>query len=196
MKNKSILLTLLVWSVVAVFFVISRIGNNPIDSTTKTVQAAEINPVITKPINKELKPAANPVNPQIVPDRIAYLMVLRLLSSYKDEMERKRLRSYVKQVLGITDDNEIEAVFQLASDFKQRVLPVDNQINSIKDRYHPTHPPFSNDDRKKLDKLKKDKDKIVDDLIRDLPNRLTPNAKDKLHRNIQEKVKGKIKMQD
>jgi hypothetical protein len=195
MKIKSILFVflMLVALVTASKFII-----NSVDVTAKTVETSKVNQSVTTPTNHETQFAAvnSGQNSELIPDRIAYLMVFRLLSSYKNEAERNRLRGYVQQNLGITDNNEIEAVFRLADDFKQRTIPLDNQINAIKDRYHPTHSPFNNDDRKKLEKLKKDKEKIVDDLIRDLPNRLSANGKDKLHRNIQEKVKQKIKMQD
>lgn len=198
MKIKSILLTLLVWSVIATFFVISRNVNGTVDATSKTFQTIDTDQIIPKSaINKlQAATATNPTNPELIPDRIAYMMVFRLLSSHRNESDRKRLRPYIKQILGITNNNDIEEVFRLADDFKRLTLPIDSQINSIKERYHPAHSPFNNDDRQELNKLKKDKEKIVDDLMDDIPRRLTANGKNKLHRNIQERVKQKIKVKD
>lgn len=197
MKVKSILAILFLLLVV-VLLVTSTIVSSPVDAVSKTVKAADSNRPEAKSADNASQPAtvSGENNPQLIPDSIAYMMVFRLLSSHENEMERKRLRGFVRQNLGITDDKEIEAVFRLADDFKRRVSPVDNQINSIKDRYHPSHLPFSNDDRKELKKLKKNKEKIVDDLIANIPRRLSANSKDKLHRNIQERIKKKIKSQD
>ncbi len=197
MKVKFILLVFLLLSVVVVLAT-SKILNSPVDVSAKTVETAETNHTDTEPSNNLSKftSVRSEQNSELIPDRVAYMMVFRLLSSHKNDAERKRLRGYVQQNLGITDENEIEAVFQLADDFKQRTLPVDNQINSIKERYHPTHSAFSNDDRKKLEKLKKDKEKIVDDLVTDIPRRLSENGKLKLHQNLQEHVKQKIKIRD
>ncbi len=191
-------------SILFVFLILVALGAsgkliiNSIDATTEVVKASEVNQSILKSANPETQFATTTggQNPELIPDRVAYMLVFRLLSSHKNDAERKRLRGYVQQNLGITDNNEIEAVFELANDFKQRTLPIDNQINSIKERYHPTHSSFNNDDRKKLEKLKKDKDKIVDDLVADIPRRLNQNSKDKLNRNLQERVKQKIKIRD
>lgn len=197
MKVKFILLVFFLLAVVTLL-VTSKIVNSHIDVAAKTVEFDETSGATTQSANNEpqFAPVSVAQNPELIPDRVAYSMIFRLLSSHKNDAEHKRLRGYVRQNLGITDDNEIEEVFRLAGDFKQRTIPVDNQINSIKDRYHPTHSAFSNDDRKKLEKLKKDKEKIVDDLVADIPRRLSANGKDKLYRNLQERVKQKIKIRD
>lgn len=197
MKVMLILLVLFLLAVAA-FLTASEISNSSVDAVAKTIESDKTNRALKQSANNEpqFAPVSVENNPQLIPDRVAYLLVFRLLSSHKNDTERKRLRGYVRQNLGITDDNEIEAVFRLADDFKQRTIPIDNQINSIKEHYHPSHSSFSNDDRKKLDKLKKDKEKIVNDLVADLPRRLNQNSKDKLHRNLQERVKQKIKIRD
>lgn len=194
MKVKFILLALFILLVVVVLAT-SKILNSPVDAIAKTVETNRAT-MQSATSESQFVPVNVENNSQLIPDEVAYSMVFRLLGSHKNDAERKRLRGYVRQNLGITDDDEVEAVFRLADDFKQRTLPVDNQINSIKDRYHPTHSPFSNDDRRKLEKLKKDKKKIVDDLIADIPRRLSENGKEKLHRNLQDRVKQKIKIRD
>jgi len=195
MKVKSILFTFLILVAVVVA---GKLAISSVDATTKTIKAGEVNQSAITPANHEtqLSAVSGENNPELIPDRIAYTMIFRLLSSHKNDAERKRLRGYVQQNLGITDNNEIEAVFRLADDHKQRTLPIDSQINSIKDRYHPSHSPYSNDDRKQIEKLMKDKEKIVNDLISDIPRRLSANGKDKLHRSIQERVKQKIKIKN
>lgn len=120
-------------------------------------------------------------------------MVFRLLSSHKNEVERKRLRGYIKQNLGITSEDEIESLFDLANDFKQQSKVIDNNIISIKNRNHPTHS-YNQNDLIQLEKLKKDKEKIIGKLIKEIPRRLTVNGRNKLNQNLQERVKSKIKV--
>ena len=155
MKIKSILFVFLM---LAALVTASKFIINSVDVTAKTVETSKVNQSVTTPTNHETQFATvnSGQNSELIPDRIAYLMVFRLLSSYKNEAERNRLRGYVQQNLGITDNNEIEAVFRLADDFKQRTTPLDNQINAIKDRYHPTHSPFNNDEQNRLENLEKD----------------------------------------
>ncbi len=195
MKVKSILFTFLI---LVALVVAGKLIINSVDATTKIIKAGEVNESFITPANHETQSATaiRENNPELISDRVAYTMVFRLLSSHKNDAERKRLRGYVQQNLGITDNNEIEVIFRLANDFKQRTIPVDDQVKLIKERYHPSHSSYSNDDQKQLEKLKKEKEKIVNDLIADIPRRLSADAKDKLHRSIQERVKQKIKIQN
>lgn len=198
MKVKSISSVLLLL-VAVVLAATSTTLNSPVSAVSKMAKTAETNHAAEAKSPDgaaEATPVGGENNPLLIPDNVAYMIVFRLLSSHKNEPERRRLHGYVRQNLGITDDKEIEAVFRLADDFKRRVIPVDDQINSIKERYHPSHMPFSRDDRKELEKLKKNKEKIVGELLADIPRRLSANGKDKLHKNIQERVKKKIKPQD
>ena len=124
-------------------------------------------------------------------------MVLRLISSHGDNPKQiKRLRAYIRQNLGITDQNDILAVFRLASDFKQRINPFDIQVTAIKDRYHATgHPAYTQADQQRINKLKLDKERVVNTLIDDIPRRMSANGKDRLNQSVQERVKSKIKIQ-
>jgi hypothetical protein len=143
----------------------------------------------------ELNFGAN--NPQLISDRVAYTMVLRLLSSHgNNPVKIKRLRGYIEQNLGITDLRDVLAVFRLASDFKQRNEPLDNQVNAIKERYHALgHPAMSQTDQQRIDRLKQDKERVIDDLIVDIPRRMSANGNNRLNQSIQERVKSKIRIQ-
>lgn len=143
-----------------------------------------------------LKPFNDERNAWLISDKVAYTMVFWLLSSYSNDTERKRLTGYIRQNLDIKDNADIEAVFKLAADYKQPISPIDNQITTLKDRYHTIgHPPFSNKDIKQLEKLRKDKEKIIDDLITDIPRHLSRSGKDELNQSIQLRVKPKIKLE-
>lgn len=136
-------------------------------------------------------------NPLLISDRVAYTMVFRLLSSHKnDPTQIKRLRAYIRQNLGITQESDITAVFSLASNFKQRISPLDNQITAIKDRYHVLgHPPYSQADLQRFATLKQNKERVVDSLITDIPRRMSTEGRNKLNQRIQDHVKARIKIQ-
>lgn len=195
MKIKSILFVLLT---LLIFVVAIKLVNSSVDATTEGIKAEEVNHSDAKPEGKEtqLITVSGENNPALISDRVAYTMVFRLLSSHKNLAELTRLRGFVKQNLGITDNNEIEALFRLADDFKQRTMPIDSQISFIKQRYHPNHLLLSNDDQQQLNKLKKDKEKIVDDLAAEMPRRMGQNGNNKFYHGIQEHVKQKIRIQN
>lgn len=173
-----------------------KLVNSSVSATVEPAESNVINPSVTEIPNRKTSPDAvnNETDPASVPDAIAYTMVFRLISSHKTEAEFKRLRGYVQQNLGITDNREIDAVFRLADDFKRRTDPIDDEISFITERYHPNHSPYAHEDQKRLDKLKKDKEKIIYDLAAEMPFRLGETGKNKFHKNVQERVKKKIKI--
>lgn len=218
MKTKSILFVVFLLVLVA-FAVTSKVVNNSVEAiseleSVKTVKDERS----TKPLFQTTCPTSKfgstlfnsksssilasesnfvSSDPQLISDRVAYTMVLRLLSSHENDPAKiKRLRGYVEQNLGITNPSDILAVFRLASDFKQRNSPLDNQVNSIKKSYHTLgHPTISQADQQRLDRLKQDKEIVIDDLIADIPRRMSANGKNRLNQSIQARVKSKIRMQ-
>lgn len=217
MKTKSILLVVFLLVLVA-FAVTSKVVSNSAEAISESVKTVKDERPITQlfqttclssQFSTTLFNVKNPSvdshrnrifdsnNPQIISDRVAYTMVLRLLSSHgNDSAKIKRLRGYIEQNLGINDPSDILAVFRLAVDFKQRNKPLDNQVNTIKERYHTLgHPMISQADQQRLDRLKQDKEKVIDDLIADIPRRMSANGKNRLNQNVQERVKSKVRMQ-
>lgn len=216
MKTKSILFVVFLLTLVA-FFGVSKVVNNSVEAISEPVETVKnerpITPLFqtscpTGKFSPTLFNLKNPQiltsesnfgssNPQLISDRIAYTMILRLLSSHgNDPTKIKRLRGYVQQNLGINEPSDVLAVFRLAVDFKQRNSPLDNQVNSIKESYHALgHPTISQTDQQRLDRLKQDKERVVDDLIADIPRRMSVNGKNRLNQSIQERVKSKIRMQ-
>ncbi len=130
-----------------------------------------------------------------ISDSIAYDMVFRLLSSHKnDPAKLKQLRAYVRQNLRITSKTDILAVFGLASEFKTRIRQPDEEIMSIKTRYHAIgHPPYSQLDLQRLATLKEAKTSVVARLIAEIPIRMSADGQARLNERIQEHVKAKIK---
>lgn len=208
MKIKSILFGFFLL-VLVVFIVASKLLNNSVEATSETTKTNETDrPILIAPLFQESCPISasktvefnqfsNTDNSQLISDAVAYTMVLRLLNSHgNDPAKIKRLRGYIQQNLGITNSSDILAVFRLASDFKQRTRPLDNQINTIKERYHSLgHPTVSQADQQRLDRLKQDKERVIDDLIADIPRRMSASGKNRLNQSIQERVKSKIRMQ-
>ena len=83
MRVKSIL-SVLFLLVAVVLLVTSTIVNSPVDAVSKTVETAETNPADAKSANSpsQFATISGENNPQLIPDRIAYMMVFRLLGSY------------------------------------------------------------------------------------------------------------------
>jgi hypothetical protein len=134
------------------------------------------------------------VNPELIPDYNAYSVVFRLLSSYKNELERGRLTAYIEQVLRVTDKDDIEAMFSIAQEYKNRMSFVEEQADAIKEHYHPTHLPFSEVDLVYLEKLDMVKEAIIGDLIKITSLQIGTKVMDLLHETIQERVKRRIKL--
>lgn len=163
-----------------------------------TVEAARDKPKTKKPIapTKATEDSTKKISAGTsvdVPDDVAYLVVFRMLSSHTNEMKKRQLRGYIEQNLGVTEDGDIEAVFDLADKFKTLIAPIDEEIRSIKESYHPNHYALSQADLNKLKNLDKAKYKVVKDLIKEIPNRLTESSKMSLEHKVEWKIKKKIK---
>lgn len=134
-------------------------------------------------------------NPELISDNIAYSVVLRLLSSYKNNLERNQLTAYIKQVLKITDKDDIEVIFAIAQEYKNQMRFVEQQAEAIKEPYHPTHMPFIEADLTYLKKLDKTKEAIIENLLETASLRVNAGIMDIFRQTIQERVKYKVKVQ-
>lgn len=159
-----------------------------------------------KPVQQDLEGIIDGAkNPEKISDRIAYTLLFRFLSGRNTEAEKNRARSYLRQALGCRDcgtgtthakrdfasDAEVGALLSIASEFEQRVSPLDHQAKDIKDDNKPQLTP---NDRAKLKNLQRQKEAVVDALITSLPNRLGSNGAGKLQRYINEEMKPKVKI--
>jgi hypothetical protein len=126
------------------------------------------------------------VNPELIPDRQAYLMLFRLLANRHSEAERKSIWAYIDGMnLGGPDK-----LLAVADDFERRIGELDSKAQQIHEQS------ASNLDAQaiaQLNSLQGQKEKIVDELIASLPNRLGADGAEKCRQHITERVKRRMK---
>lgn len=77
------------------------------------------------------------VNPELIPDRTAYVLLLRLLAGRHTEEERISMKYYLRQDRPNLTDDDINALLVAADEFVARVGVLDRQAKEIKDRHWP-----------------------------------------------------------
>ncbi|HEY0320464.1 MAG TPA: hypothetical protein VGC66_05780 [Pyrinomonadaceae bacterium] len=145
-------------------------------------------------------------NPGMIPDRVAYALLLRLIANRQTEEEKGRIRAYIRQ-LGIgkpccgqnpslgTQETDIDALITLAEEFQQRVTVLDEMAKEIRDKNRleqnaVTKEKFKN----QLKKLQKQKERIIDETIALLPARLSESGMKKVRQHVKERVKLNAKL--
>lgn len=144
------------------------------------------------------------VNPELVPDQVAYSLLFRLLSDRHTKEEQNRVRSYLKMTFGcsncnqaelkkrgVSEDAHINAFLVVVNEFEQRVGALDRKAQDLHDRYWPNP---SHEVLAQLNEMQKQKEGIVAELVASLPTRLGAAGMEKLRQHINERVKRKVKM--
>lgn len=146
-------------------------------------------------------------NPELIPDRVAYSLLLRLIANRQTIDERGRIRSYIRGMgLGrqsckgcpkpagadeAEDDRDIDALIALAEEFHRRVSVLDQQAKEIKLRARTAPEPQV---MAQLAQLQRQKEAIVDEVIAALPARLSAGGLESTRRHVNGRVKARIKM--
>lgn len=169
--------------------------------------AAKINTSTSASPNNSTQPKSPSVNSgadvsQTIPDRTAYNLLFRLIANRKTEEEKRRIRSYIRQMgLGTpcrgdkssdgTNDADIDAVIAAAEEFRQQVTVLDRQAKRAKDLKQTAS---QSEAIEQLTQLQRRKEAMVDRIVMSLQNRLTVAGAEKLHRHINENVKRNIRL--
>lgn len=141
------------------------------------------------------------VNPELIPNNVAYSLLFRLLSDRHTEEEKRRARSYLQMVFGCGNcsDQEraaskahIDAFLAVVQEFEQRVSPLDRRAEEIHaQNWRPNPSPAV---LAELNALQAQKDAIVAELIASLPTRLGVDGAERLRQHINERVKRRTKI--
>lgn len=131
--------------------------------------------------------------PEKIPDRVAYSLVLRLISGYKDETERHHIKAYINQ-MGIQSDADVNAIFAVAEEYKQQVAAIDTSANGAKVQELRNQSGLSSTTQSRLMELRSQRDLLIDKSVVSLSNRLSPDGLAKMSKFINERVKKKVKM--
>jgi acetylornithine deacetylase/succinyl-diaminopimelate desuccinylase-like protein len=146
-------------------------------------------------------------NPELIPDRVAYTLLFRLIANRQSEQQRINIRGYVRQMgLGMQrckacpkpegvkdadDDSDLYALIAAAEEFHERVSVLDKQAKEIREANRITPNPQM---MPQLELLQREKEAIVDEIVASLPGRLSTDATEKVRSHIKDRVKAKIKM--
>jgi hypothetical protein len=154
-------------------------------------------------------------NPELIPDKVAYSILFRLIADRKTPEEKARIESYIRTMLNIgckscgllvengkvqneaqpgrnaeQEQTDINAVIATAEEFNQQVVMLDNQAKDIKE-HRRDNPQIAVG---RLTALQAQKDTLVENKAAALINRLGLVSKGKLQSFVNEKLKQKIKI--
>lgn len=129
-------------------------------------------------------------NPAAIPDIIAYEILFKSITTVPvtGEAERKIAQGLAKK-MGL-DEAKTDLIRQSANDFKSRIRAFDQQTLELKDRHWPKPSPAV---MNQLDALQKQKEGILNGIIKSLPERLGDEDAQKLSQRIEE-IKKKVKV--
>lgn len=151
-------------------------------------------------------------SPELIPDRVAYSILFRLIANSKTPEERNRIESYIRGMLNIgcktcgalmengkmvnaananrpteQEKADVDAVFATVDEFKQQVESLDNQAREIKVNRRSDPQALQH-----LIALQAQKNILVENKIASLINRLSPVSRSNLQSFINEHLKQKI----
>lgn len=136
------------------------------------------------------------VNPELIPDHVAYSLLFRLISSRETEEEQRQIKAYIRGIglgeSGNRDGTDADVLIAMAEGFRQQVNVFDAEANDIVERHHPEHT-IAYEESRRLDQMRNQKVLFTDDIIARLPHRLSPEGWAALQRHI-ERMKRKTKM--
>lgn len=163
-------------------------------------------PIINPKVSLNLSPPRfagvvdGAINPELIPDQLAYTLLFRLLSDRHTKEEKNAARSYLKMTFGCTDCNDeqrrraekhINAFLVVVKQFERRVGTLDRQAQELHDL---TGPNPSQDVLAQLNELESQKEVVISEMVDSLPNHLDEDGMAKLHQHLNERVKRKMKM--
>jgi len=135
------------------------------------------------------------VNSELIPDKTAYLMMLRLVAGTPEKQNdrfRNQSRAYLKG-MGL-DAEDIEVLLELADEFRGSITPIDDQAKATVALENGKPSQRSSEAQRVLDELQKQKDVILTGTINNLQRRLNPVGLLRVHQYVTTEVKRKTKI--
>lgn len=140
-------------------------------------------------------------NPELIPDRIAYALLLRLIANRRTEQDKGAIRAYIRQMglgkpscnqsaaLG-TSEGDVETLIAAAEQFQQQVSPLDQQVKELRDKKR-LDPNL--EIKAQLKRLQQQKENIVAETVASLQKSLSEKGVEKLREHLNGQVKRKVK---
>jgi len=141
------------------------------------------------------------MNPELIPDHIAYSMLFRLIAGRETEGEKTRIRSYIRQ-MGL-EGADVDTLITAAEEFNQRVSVLDNQAAVIKNRHffvnaegkpQPRGTVPTSEEHAQLDQLRRQKELVVIEIVTSLQSRLSPEGVARARQHVSGRMKRGIRM--
>ncbi|HET6892419.1 MAG TPA: hypothetical protein VFH31_15055 [Pyrinomonadaceae bacterium] len=133
------------------------------------------------------------VSPEKIPDRIAYSLMLRLISSGRNESEKRHLKSYVARI-GLTSDVDAQALFSAAEEYQRRVNSLDARVKAIKEQEKRDQATRSPQTQRLLEQVQSEYDVITDEIVNSFSARLSKDGQATLQRFMDHKFKKNVKL--
>lgn len=130
------------------------------------------------------------INPELIPDRVAYSLMFRFIANRPKPEEKGRIRAYLRHI-GLAD-GDIDGLIAAAEEFNQRVSPLDADAKQIKASNRGIVNPQV---ETHLRQLQGRKEAVVDYVVARLPLRISGDAISKLQRHVAEHVKRRVRFQ-
>jgi hypothetical protein len=210
MKSRIVAASLLFIGVGIIVVLAFQTQNKFIETTSFAATVNQPNTdvnAISIPSEKILGAVDGSLNPELISNKTAYSVMLRLLSNRKSDEEKARGRSYIKSLLQLKcgscnelekgdgtlaeDEADIDAVFSEVKEFEEKVTAFDNLVEEIKWRNWPDPNPVS---IAQLENIQAQKDAMVNETILNLKNKLSEKSRKIFDKRVEEQVKRKIKL--
>jgi hypothetical protein len=127
--------------------------------------------------------------PELIPDREAYSLLLRLIAYTVENNGKDQIRAYTRQMGLTTGDGE--TLMAVAKEFNQRVGILDGEAKQIRQPHQPVQ---SVQIRAQLVQLQQQRDQIVIETINSLSGQLSADGMNSLRHYVNERFKRQMKI--
>lgn len=138
-------------------------------------------------LNLSKKPAPLSTTSETIPDRLAYSLLLRLVSTLSDGQNERQARAYVNRI-GFDNERDVRALFAVAMEFRDRVSELDAQVKAIREGNR------AGSSREALGEFRSRYETTVDESVKSLFGRLSEKNAAKLRDFMETAFKPKVKL--
>jgi hypothetical protein len=131
--------------------------------------------------------------PEMIPDRVAYSLLFRLLSSGRNETEKQHLKSYIARI-ELSSDDDINALFSAAAEYARRVNSLDVRVNAIKEQENHHQARRSPTTQQLLQEMQAQYDLTIDEIVNSLSKKLSKDGEVKLNLFMDQRFKKNVKL--
>lgn len=182
-------------SVLGITTIGSKSNSNGLKSSDTTYVSKDLSGLTKQPPAGVVNGA---INPELIPDQMAYTLLFRLLSDPSVADNKSAIRSYLKMVFGCSHCDEhqqrgvekhIAGILVVVKQFQRRVGYLDRQAQQLHDIHGID---MSHEVLAQLNELQRQKELVVAELVESLPNHLDERGLAKLHQHLEGRVKRKM----